>query len=154
MSGGQRRTNSGTDTERNTGTDTEAHSGTDVTTNEISAENVSTYSPDSQTSVQHGESIGTTHGHQVENIHGHIVTDEFQNRTDETERTERIDHTMEQYEGRDHNNTNTRTSNIRGNIGVVTNQKLIEEELELLRHFDIYRWIAEQFEDDNMLLIY
>jgi len=41
-----------------------------------------------------------------------------------------------------------------GNIGVTTNQHMINEELELLRHFDIYGYIAELFESDNMLMIY
>ena len=41
-----------------------------------------------------------------------------------------------------------------GNIGVTTNQQMINEELELLRHFDIYSFIAELFENDNMLMIY
>lgn len=41
-----------------------------------------------------------------------------------------------------------------GNIGVTTNQQMINEELELLRHFDIYNYIAELFENDNMLMIY
>lgn len=41
-----------------------------------------------------------------------------------------------------------------GNIGVTTNQQMINEELELLRHFDVYSFIAELFENDNMLMIY
>ena len=41
-----------------------------------------------------------------------------------------------------------------GNIGVTTNQQMIEAELELLRHFDIYGYISELFETDNMLMIY
>ena len=41
-----------------------------------------------------------------------------------------------------------------GNIGVTTNQQLINQELELLRHFDIYGYIAELFEEENMLMIY
>ena len=41
-----------------------------------------------------------------------------------------------------------------GNIGVTSAVSLIEEELSLLRHFDIYGYIAELFETDNMLMIY
>ena len=145
---------SGKDTTAHSGTDTEAHSGTDTTTNEISAENVSSYSPDSQSSTQHGESIGTTygeqidlthgeqidltHGEQIDLTHGHTVTDEYQNRKDIT----------------DYGKISTKESSISGNIGVTTTQQMIEQELELLRHFDIYGWIADQFENDNMLLIY
>lgn len=129
---------SGTDTvdmeggnlQTHSGIDTIAHSGTDTTTEEISAENVSTYSPDSKSSLLHGESIETTHGHTIE--------DEYQDRKDTTT----------------YGKIDTREIDIHGNIGVTTNQQMIEQELELLRHFDIYGWIAEQFEDDNMLLIY
>ena len=41
-----------------------------------------------------------------------------------------------------------------GNVGTVSSMHLIEEELALLRHFDIYNYIAELFENDNMLMIY
>lgn len=138
MQGGNTQTNTGTDTTARTGTDTTSHSGTDITTEEISAENVSSYSPDSKSSLQHGESISVTHGENIGLTHGHTVTDTFNNRKDVT----------------DYGKINTRESNIHGNIGVTTTQQMIEQELELLRHFDIYGWIAEQFEDDNMLLIY
>lgn len=138
MQGGNKQTNTGKDTTAHSGTDTTAHSGTDTTTEEISAENVSTYSPDSKSSLLHGESIGVTHGEQIDLTHGHTVTDEYQNRKDIT----------------DYGKINTRESEIRGNIGVTTTQQMIEQELELLRHFDIYGWIADQFENDNMLLIY
>lgn len=154
MQGGNKQTNSGkdttahsgTDSTEHSGTDTTAHSGTDTTTEEISAENVSTYSPDSKSSLQHGESIGVTHGEsidlthgeQIDLTHGHVITDEYQNRKDIT----------------NYDKINTRESDIRGNIGVTTTQQMIEQELELLRHFDIYGWIADQFENDNMLLIY
>lgn len=138
LQGGSKQTNSGKDTTAHSGTDTTAHSGTDTTTEEISAENVSTYSPDSKSSLLHGESIGVKHGEQIDLTHGHTVTDEYQNRKDIT----------------DYGKINTRESETSGNIGTVTTQQIIEQELELLRHFDIYGWIAEQFENDNMLLIY
>lgn len=138
MQGGNKQTNTGKDTTAHSGTDTTAHSGTDTTTEEISAENVSTYSPDSKSSLQHGESIGITHGEQIDLTHGHTITDEYQNRKDIT----------------NYDKINTKESEISGNIGVTTTQQMIEQELELLRHFDIYGWIADQFESDNMLLIY
>lgn len=49
---------------------------------------------------------------------------------------------------------NIRTGRAHGNIGVTTNQQMINEELELLRHFDIYSYIAKLFEEELMLLIY
>lgn len=41
-----------------------------------------------------------------------------------------------------------------GNVGTVSSMHLIEEELELLRHFDIYGYIAKLFEEDNMIMVY
>lgn len=138
MAGGNQETHSGTDTETHSGTDTDTHSGTDTTTNSISAENESGWSNDTKSDLAHGESIATLHGHQIADLHGHVITDQYQDRSDTTE----------------YGKINTRKSNIHGNIGVTTNQQMIEQELELLRHFDIYGYIAELFENDNMLLIY
>lgn len=47
-----------------------------------------------------------------------------------------------------------RESRIHGNIGVTTNQQMIEQELSLLAEFNIYSWIAKQFCADLMLLLY
>lgn len=138
MAGGNQETHSGTDTETHSGTDTDRHSGTDTTTNSISAENESGWSNDTKSEQTHGENIATEHGHTINDTHGHTITDQYQDRSDTTE----------------YGKINTRKSNIHGNIGVTTNQQMIEQELELLRHFDIYGYIAELFENDNMLLIY
>ena len=138
MAGGNQETHSGTDTETHSGTDTDRHSGTDTTTNSISAENESGWSNDTKSEQSHGENIATEHGHTINDTHGHTITDQYQDRSDTTE----------------YGKINTRKSNIHGNIGVTTNQQMIEQELELLRHFDIFGYIAELFENDNMLLIY
>ena len=138
MAGGNQETHSGTDTETHSGTDTDRHSGTDTTTNSISAENESGWSNDTKSELSHGENIATEHGHTINDTHGHTITDQYQDRSDTTE----------------YGKINNRKSNIHGNIGVTTNQQMIEQELELLRHFDIYGYIAELFENDNMLLIY
>lgn len=42
---------------------------------------------------------------------------------------------------------------IHGNIGVTTNQQMIEAELKL-REFDIYEYIAEKFEDTFLVQVY
>lgn len=123
-------TMAGGNQETHSGTDTETHSGTDTTTNSISAENESGWSNDTKSD--------DLHGHMINDQHGHVITDQYQNRSDTTE----------------YGKINTRNSDIHGNIGVTTNQQMIEQELELLRHFDIYGYIAELFENDNMLLIY
>lgn len=130
LSGKDVLTLAGGNQETHSGTDTETHSGTDTTTNSISAENSSGWSNDTKSD--------DAHGHIVTDAHGHTITDTYQNRSDTT----------------DYGKINTRESDIHGNIGVMTNQQMIEQELELLRHFDIYGYIAELFEADNMLLIY
>lgn len=47
----------------------------------------------------------------------------------------------------------TRHSHIHGNVGVTTNQQMIESELEL-RKFDIYMYICDQFIDQFIITIY
>lgn len=46
------------------------------------------------------------------------------------------------------------TQHLHGNIGVTSNQQLINQELELLSKFDIYKYIAEEFEKDNFIMVY
>lgn len=41
-----------------------------------------------------------------------------------------------------------------GNIGVTTNDQLINEELDMLEKFNPYDWIAAKFERENFLQIY
>ena len=41
-----------------------------------------------------------------------------------------------------------------GNIGVTTNNQLINQELEMLEKFNPYDWIAAKFENDNFLQLY
>lgn len=50
--------------------------------------------------------------------------------------------------------TKTRKGRTHGNIGVTTNQQMIEQEIALLEKFNIYKWIAKQFCADLMLLLY
>lgn len=104
---------------------TNTDGGTETTENTTSAENSSTYQPDNRTV--------TTGGLTLTNVHNDTT---------------------------DRNYTDTEDNNVKhvghrhGNIGVTTNTQLIDEELELLRHFDVYTYIAKLFESDMMLLIY
>lgn len=41
-----------------------------------------------------------------------------------------------------------------GNIGVTTTQKMMQEEIDLIKRFNPYEMIAEMFEDDLMLAVY
>lgn len=159
---------SGKDTDALTGTDTVALSGTDTTTNEISAFNAATYQADNKSSTTYGKSEGTTYGKTDTTTYGKKDTTTY----GKTENT-----SISTTEGKSYGKTDTTTYNHtteriynsatdqeggideviksrHGNIGVTTNQKMITEELELLRHFDIYSYIAKLFEEDNMLMIY
>ena len=111
------------------GKSTDKHSGTDTEENTVSAYNSNSYQPDSKRSDIYGKQLENTHND-----------------------TEAIDRTNTNKNTRDLNDTHT--GHLHGNIGVTTNQQMIEQELELLRHFDIYGYIAERFEEDNMLMIY
>ncbi len=106
------------------------NSGTDTTTNTISAMNSSTYQPDNQSTT----------------LHGHAIDDDVTyGRTSEREyKSDKMTHG-----GKD-----TVTIKRHGNVGITSADELIEQELKLLKHFDIYKYIAELFENDNMIMIY
>ena len=54
----------------------------------------------------------------------------------------------------DEDTTETYTQHLHGNIGVTTNQAMIEQELALLAHFNIYSWIAMNLRDSLFLEVY
>lgn len=152
LSGTDTEAHSGIDSTALSGTDTEAHSGTDTTTNEISAFNSSGYQADNKSSTTHGESIGTTYGKSESLTHGESIGTTYGKQSDLTyghtlTRTYNAEKTT--YSGKDNDSGRSH-----GNIGVTTTQQMFEQELQLLAHFDVYNWIAEQFENDNMLLLY
>lgn len=98
----------------------------DLTTKqEVSPYNSSSYLDSQKSTVTDGQTITT------ETTYGRKET------TDDD-----LDHN-EAFTGRTH-----------GNIGVTTNQQMIEQELALLEKFNIYNWIAKQFCADLMLLLY
>lgn len=147
--GGATRTHSGTDTRTEThsgndvtregGTTALAHTGDDTTTNKVSAYNSSTFQNDNEETTEYGGTDTTTHGKTETTEHGHVVTD--RNAHGLTIRDEN--------DGKE--TTETRTH---GNVGIITYQNIINQELELLRRFDVYGWIAKKFETDLCLMIY
>ena len=54
----------------------------------------------------------------------------------------------------DEDTTETYTQHLYGNIGVTTNQEMIEQELALLAKFNIYTWIAINLRDALFLEVY
>lgn len=168
LSGTDTEAHSGTDTNSLSGTDTEAHSGidsvtlsgTDTTTNEISAFNSTGYQADNKSSTTygksesttHGESIGTTYGKSESLVHGESIGTTYGKQEDttfghantRTYQNDKIDHV-----GQD-----ILSMSRHGNVGTVSSMHLINEELDLLKNFDPYRFIAEEFEKDNMIMLY
>ncbi|MBR3320598.1 MAG: hypothetical protein IKG04_01440 [Exiguobacterium sp.] len=142
-------THSGNDVTRDGGTTVTAASGTDTETRTpnlteertdlISAENASTYQADSKhtttetgsegVSTVHGKTDTTTHGKTETFEHGHVESNEYGG--------------METY-----------TEHTHGNIGVTSNVTLINEELDLIRRFNVYEWIAERIEEDFFVQVY
>lgn len=118
-----------TDQHKRNGNSTDVNSGADMVENTVSAYNSSSYQPDTKRVDTAGKTLKNTHSD-----------------------TEDIERANENTNARDL--ADTHKGHLHGNIGVTTNQQMIEQELELLRHFDIYGYIAERFEEDNMLMIY
>ena len=132
-------THSGTDTRTEGGTTGTVHGGTDTTTNQVSAYNSNGYQPDRQETIGFGGTETITHGKTDALQHGETVT-------------EQTTHGMTIHDVT--NGAETYTEHTHGNIGTTTNQQMIEAELSLLRHFDIYGFIAEKFESELCLMIY
>lgn len=138
--GGYKDTNGGKDTVKDSGKDERdiSNSGTDTTTNTISAFNSSTYQPDNESKTLHGHKLDDdlTYGKQTDTTHGHTV--------------ERVYNSDKNTQG----GKDELSVKRHGNVGTISADQLIEQELELLRHFDAYGFIAEMFEKDNMIMIY
>lgn len=179
--GGDSTTHSGTDTTTHTGTDTTTNSGTDrnvssgqdataqtgtdtetrtpntteTRTDEISAENVSTYQADSKhtttengtetTAMQHGKTDTTTYGKTDAFTHGKIEAVQHGH-------VEALSHGH--IESNEYDGSETYTEHTHGNIGVTSNVTLITEELDLIRRFNVYEWIAERIEEDFFVQVY
>ena len=138
--GGYKDTEGGKDTVALSGTDQRdiTNSGTDTTTNTISAMNSSTYQPDNQSDTLHGHAVDDdiTYGKSEDTTYGHNIEREYKNEKDQEGGTDEL------------------IVSRHGNIGTVSAMHLIKEELALLQHFDIYKYISELFEKDNMIMIY
>lgn len=110
----------------------------DLTTEqEVSPYNSSSYIDSQKSTVTDGQTITTETTYGRKDTQNDDITYGKKTTTDDD-----LDHN-EEYTGRTH-----------GNIGVTTNQQMIEQELDLLAKFNIYSWIAKQFCADLMLLLY
>ena len=119
----------GTDTRTFTATNKDTDSGTDTTTNEISAENASGYQADNKSSTTFGKATDYKKSESTKDKYGHTI---------------------------DHRNewTTKHTAHLHGNIGTTKNAEMILDDIDLIGKFDPYKWIAGQFENDFMIMIY
>ncbi len=135
----------GTDKTAFSGTDTLTHgekhtlSGTDTVTDgshtehTVSAYNSSTYQPSSKD--QNGGDVDTKYG-RTDTASGDDAT-KYGKKEDFTHGH------IEEFNKLRH-----------GNVGVTTNNQLINEELSMLEKFNPYDWIAAKFERDNFIQVY
>lgn len=121
----------------NKDTTTRSVEGDLTTEQEVSPYNSSSYVDSQKSTVSDGQEITTETEYGRKDTQNDDITYGKKTTTDDD-----LDHN-EEYTGRTH-----------GNIGVTTNQQMIEQELDLLAKFNIYDWIAKQFCADLMLLIY
>lgn len=149
LSGTDRRniTNSGADQREiaNSGTDIREiqESGDDITTREISAFNSANYQPDNKETLGHGKRT------EDDLIHGKTTDDNISYGKITEDSTTYGRKTEDSKNGK-----STYTEHTHGNIGVTTNQTMINEELELLEAFDVYDWIARKLEKELFLQVY
>ena len=156
---------SGSDSVQLSGTDTLTITPgvTDTITNTISAENTNTYQPDSQRTdsktgydteqTAYGRKDTTTFGKKDTTTFGKKDTTTF-GRKDTTTYGKTDTTTYGKIETAENNGTDSYTEHTHGNIGVSTNTELIGEELELLKRFNVYEWIAERVEEDFFIQVY
>ncbi|MBO7261170.1 MAG: hypothetical protein J6U97_06765 [Bacteroidaceae bacterium] len=48
----------------------------------------------------------------------------------------------------------SRSSNIKGNIGVTTSQEMLNQELDVVKRLDIYKYISDSFKNRFCLMVY
>lgn len=146
---------SGTTVTAEAGTTDRQESGTTRTERKISAENISTYYPDNEETVSHGMGEETTIEREEAITHGKGDTLTHGKKTND-------DFTHGHQIARDGSDVHSGTKesetkysvNRHGNIGVTTNQDMINQELDLMIRFNAYRFIADLYEKELILGIY
>lgn len=160
---------SGTDTEQTSGNDTDTLSGTDTfthgekhtqsgndtlshgltTEHQVSAYNSGGYQSDTK-DINSGTDT-TTYG-KTDTASGEDNTK--YGKVDTFTHGKKTDFTHGTHDDFTHGH-NVQYDRLRhGNIGVTTNNQLINEELDMLEKFNPYDWIAAKFERENFLQIY
>lgn len=120
-------THSGTDSARHTGNDSVVGSGTDTDTHSRTSFDNGTLAVTEQ--MQYGKGSTETHNYNstVSNTHGQVITD-----------TTQI----------------TRSGNIHGNIGVMSNQTMLQQELDIAPKLNVINAMIESFKNRFCILVY
>ena len=150
-SGTDSRTTTGTDTNTKTGTDTtsgtsgstDTESGTDTTTNKVTGY-------DSNTLVDH-DSSETAYGHAVTNSASGSSTITY-GTTDTLARNDQ--ESFVHGEQITHQGSTTRNILAYGNIGTVSSQDMLTQELELAKIIEVVPIIIESFKNRFCLMVY
>lgn len=119
---------SGSDTSTNSGNDVSTDSQSDTTEEQVSAYNVSTYQPKTETTIRYGKQNTLQHGRKTTLQYG--------------KSNKYTGHDTDEYHAHTH-----------GNIGVTTNQQMLQQELEL-RQKSVYDMIADNFESHICITVY
>lgn len=138
-SGSEKRTGSGSDTRANSGSRREDLRETGNTESKVSAYNASEYSPSGN---ETGETTRSTTGGEA--------FQETSTRNDESGVTS----DLRRSDARTHGSKDIFEQHLHGNIGVTTNQEMINQELALLHDFNIYQWIAINLRSALFLEVY
>lgn len=116
---------------------------------EVSAYNSSSYVDSQKSTTTDGQEITT------ETTYGRVnTTDDDTTYGKKTVTDDDISYGKKTTTDDDLDQTDKHTGRVHGNVGVTTNQQMIEQELALLSSFNIYEWIAKEFAADLMLAIY
>lgn len=117
---------------------------------------VSAFNSDSWANSDRNTSTGDTRGN--ENISGteEMTGSETVKGSDTLSGSDRLDRSDQRKNtaDEDENTKEVFKQHLHGNIGVTTNQEMIEQELALLAHFNIYSWIAMNIRESLFLEVY
>lgn len=122
----------------------------DVHTEGETIGDVSAFNSDSWSNSDRNTSTGDTRGN--ENMTGseEMTGSDSLSGSDRLDRADQRKNTADE----DENTKEVFKQHMHGNIGVTTNQDMIEQELALLAHFNIYSWIAMNIRESLFLEVY
>ena len=151
ISEGGTTTNSGTDTRTLSSSGTTTNSGTDTQTNKINSYDSGTLLDHDQNLLQHGHSVTDSNSGSDALAHGHMITD---SKTGTDAVTYGKTDTMTHGEIITHDGDVTRNLHVSGNIGTMTSQQMLLQEIEVAAKMNVIKMIVEAFKERFCLLVY